>query len=136
MSLPTCRICGHVHDPEDGRCDAHARVGLGRCPCPGEAIFGVAGALVDAFARGQKLSYTGHLVVTDPDSPATVSMVLDEADYAVLCTAAVAGIPLNSLSERSTDRCSYAVTANGCPAFCRCARCPEAKNAPPRGAPA
>jgi hypothetical protein len=78
VSLPTCRICGHVHDPEDGH------VGLGPCPCPGEAVWGVAGAMVDAFRRGQKLSYTGRLVVTDPDSPSTVQMVLDEDDYAVL----------------------------------------------------
>lgn len=88
MSLLTCRICGHVHDPGDGRCDAHAHVGLGPCPCPGEAIFGVAAAMVDAFKAGQKLSYTGHLVVTDPDSPSTVQMVLDEDDYAVLTMAA------------------------------------------------
>jgi hypothetical protein len=40
--------------------------------------------MVDAFRRGQKLSYTGRLVVTDPDSPSTVQMVLDEDDYAVL----------------------------------------------------
>lgn len=33
-----CRWCGHVHDPEDGHCDAHANVGLGRCECPGEGL--------------------------------------------------------------------------------------------------
>lgn len=31
-----CTWCGHTHDPEDGRCDAHAHVGIGRCPCPGD----------------------------------------------------------------------------------------------------
>ena len=36
--LEPCAICGHVHDPEDGLCDAHAHVGIGTCPCPGEAI--------------------------------------------------------------------------------------------------
>jgi hypothetical protein len=35
-NLHTCTWCGHVHDPEDGRCDAHAHVGIGRCPCPGD----------------------------------------------------------------------------------------------------
>ena len=32
----TCGSCGHSqrrHDPEDGNCEAHAEVGLGRCPC-------------------------------------------------------------------------------------------------------
>ena len=33
-----CRWCGHVHDPEDGHCDAHANVGVGRCTCPGEGL--------------------------------------------------------------------------------------------------
>ncbi len=33
-----CRWCGHEHDPEDGRCDAHAHVGPGTCPCPGEGL--------------------------------------------------------------------------------------------------
>lgn len=31
-----CAACGHAHrrhDPEDGNCEAHADVGLGRCPC-------------------------------------------------------------------------------------------------------
>jgi hypothetical protein len=34
-SLAACVWCSHVHDPEDGRCDAHAHVGTGRCECPG-----------------------------------------------------------------------------------------------------
>jgi hypothetical protein len=42
---------------------------------------------VDAFQRGEKLSYTGHLIVTDPDTPATVQMVLDEDDFAALTRA-------------------------------------------------
>jgi hypothetical protein len=33
-----CRWCGHNHDPEDDRCDAHANVGMGRCTCPGEGL--------------------------------------------------------------------------------------------------
>lgn len=33
--MTPCPWCGHVHDPEDGRCDAHANVGIGRCQCPG-----------------------------------------------------------------------------------------------------
>ncbi|MGH2949333.1 MAG: hypothetical protein ACRDPC_24275 [Solirubrobacteraceae bacterium] len=41
-------------------------------------------AVVEAFERGEKLSYTGRLVVTDPDTPATVQMVLDEDDFAAL----------------------------------------------------
>lgn len=48
-SLPTCRICGHVHDPEDGRCDVHAYVGIGCCPCPGEAaLAGLLGSAQEA----------------------------------------------------------------------------------------
>lgn len=47
-------------------------------------LTGVIYALVEALERGDKLSYTGHLVVTDPDSEASVQMVLDEDDFAVL----------------------------------------------------
>ncbi len=36
--LVACALCGHVHDPQDGLCDAHAHVGIGTCPCPGEHI--------------------------------------------------------------------------------------------------
>jgi hypothetical protein len=36
--LAKCRICGHVHDPEDGHCDSLAHVGVGMCPCPGEWV--------------------------------------------------------------------------------------------------
>lgn len=35
---PYCTWCGHWHDPEDGRCDAPAHVGIGACPCPGDTI--------------------------------------------------------------------------------------------------
>jgi hypothetical protein len=35
--LHRCTWCGHTHDPEDGHCDSHAHVGVGRCPCPGDA---------------------------------------------------------------------------------------------------
>jgi hypothetical protein len=34
--LHVCSWCGHTHDPEDGHCDAHAHVGIGRCQCPGD----------------------------------------------------------------------------------------------------
>jgi hypothetical protein len=36
MTDTLCAACGHAHcrhDPEDGNCEAHADVGLGRCPC-------------------------------------------------------------------------------------------------------
>jgi len=37
-ALAACAWCGHVHDPEDDRCDSHANVGMGRCTCPGEGL--------------------------------------------------------------------------------------------------
>jgi hypothetical protein len=40
--LHRCTWCGHVHDPEDGRCDSHAHVGIGRCSCPGDQSLGTA----------------------------------------------------------------------------------------------
>jgi hypothetical protein len=39
------------------------------------------------------------------------------------------GISLDPLSETTANRCSYAVTAGGCPAFCRCPECPEGRPA-------
>lgn len=58
---------------------------------------GVIRALVDAFERGEKLAYTGHLVVTDPDSDSSVQMVLDEEDFAILKGAAIPKIDLSTL---------------------------------------
>lgn len=52
-----------------------------------EPLNGIIRALIDALERGDKLFYTGNLVVSAPDDNTSVQMVLDEEDFAILKSA-------------------------------------------------
>jgi hypothetical protein len=76
----------HKRCPRDSNwCDGTRCRKMGvQCENADAPLPGVLWALVDALERGHKLSYTGALVVTDPDGPDSVQMVLDEDDFKVL----------------------------------------------------
>lgn len=78
----------------------HEREAL-RHAVPDPAGIGSVLALIEALERGDKLAYTGNLVVTDPDTEATVQMVLDADDFAALKALAAYGVAENE-NEAST----------------------------------
>jgi hypothetical protein len=80
MTLHRCAICGHIHDPEDKLCDAHAHVGLGPCPCPGDAILPRLIEAADEANKAMRLHNRGGMSWIELDGAfARLDVVLRDA---------------------------------------------------------